>query len=70
MITWWKRGTRLSHHLIKNEEEHKERAIKVKSVRKPDQPTEKEIEEHMVTHTPYRPCAPIVWQVTARVGIT
>ena len=41
-----------------DEEEEMERAIKAKSVRKPEMPTQKEIDEHMITHTPFKAWCP------------
>ena len=40
------------------EEEEAETAIKAKKVRKPNMPTQKEIEEHMLSHCPFREWCP------------
>ena len=40
--------------LGKNEKESSEEAAVVKAVKKEHEPTEKEVEEHMITHLPYR----------------
>ena len=41
-----------------DEEEETEKAVKAKMVQKPELPTQKEIEEHMITHTPFRNWCP------------
>ena len=40
------------------EEEEMEQAIKARTVSKPHLPTQKEIEEHMITHTPFKAWCP------------
>ena len=41
-----------------DEEEQVERAIKINKIKKPEMPTQKEIDEHMITHTPFRAWCP------------